>query len=124
MVLRLALIYYLLDRWTDATKSNAIAKDHLEAALAVWRYCEQSAQQLFGGKGGDVFADKLLQLLNDGPKTRTELNKHLSPKQKEAVVDTLERMERAGQVRRRTVKQSGAGRPATQWEKVTDKVPG
>jgi hypothetical protein len=42
-VVRLALIYALLD------KSTHILKEHLDAALALWEYCEESARFIFGG---------------------------------------------------------------------------
>jgi hypothetical protein len=40
--LRLATLYALLD------KSNHIRVEHLEAAAALWQYCEDSAQAIFG----------------------------------------------------------------------------
>jgi hypothetical protein len=40
-VMRLACIYALLDQ------SAVVMRDHLDAALAVWRYCEASAQYIF-----------------------------------------------------------------------------
>ena len=42
-VIRLALLYALLDCSED------IRVEHLNAALAVWRYCEESARRIFGG---------------------------------------------------------------------------
>jgi hypothetical protein len=42
-VVRLSMMYALLD------KSTTICKPHLEAALAVWEYCRQSARLIFGG---------------------------------------------------------------------------
>jgi hypothetical protein len=56
-VMRLAVLYALLD------KSKAIDLPHLEAALAVWRYCEESAAHVFGGKTGNELADRLLVLI-------------------------------------------------------------
>src|SRR5262249_1356372 len=41
-IMKLALVYALLDR------ADAIRLPHLKAALAVWRYCEASAANLFG----------------------------------------------------------------------------
>ncbi|WP_337173812.1 bifunctional DNA primase/polymerase [Paludisphaera sp.] len=41
--LRLSLIYALMDG------TQIIGERHLRAALAVWRYCEDSARRLFGG---------------------------------------------------------------------------
>ena len=41
---------------------------HLEAALAVWRYCEASAYAIFGDLLGDPVADRLLdELCQAGP---------------------------------------------------------
>ena len=50
-VLRLALIYALLDC------SSVIKRSHLEAAHAVWRYCEASAQYIFGHAAGGPHRD-------------------------------------------------------------------
>ena len=56
-VLRLSMLYALLDG------SKLIGKDHLNAALAVWQYCEASARYIFGTASGDEDADTLLQAL-------------------------------------------------------------
>ena len=56
-VIRLAVLYALLDR------SVAIGADHLRAALAVWRYCEDSAAHVFGGRTGNDLADRLLSMI-------------------------------------------------------------
>jgi hypothetical protein len=40
---QLALIYAVLDG------AALIARPHLEAALEVWRYCDESAAYIFGG---------------------------------------------------------------------------
>jgi Protein of unknown function (DUF3987) len=52
--LRLSVAYALLDG------SPLIDVEHLEAALAVWRYCEDSARLVFGDATGDPIADRLL----------------------------------------------------------------
>ena len=56
-VVRLALIYALLD--------GAVQIDvpHLEAALAVWEYCEASAAFVFGSLLGDPVADEIMRAL-------------------------------------------------------------
>jgi len=46
-VIRLALIYALLDR------ARQIDVVHLDAALAVWRFCEASARHIFGDTQGN-----------------------------------------------------------------------
>lgn len=56
-VMRLACIYALLDC------SSVIRKDHLEAALALWQFCEDSARYIFGTATGDKLADKIYTAL-------------------------------------------------------------
>ena len=51
--IRLALVYALLDG------SDQIDLPHLEAALAVWEYCELSAVHIFGSAIGDPVADEI-----------------------------------------------------------------
>jgi hypothetical protein len=71
-VIRLALIYALLD------SRDAISPQHLEAAMAVWAYCEESALRIFGDCLGDPIADDILRALRqsgaDGV-TRTDISK-------------------------------------------------
>ncbi len=69
-VLRLALIYALLDQET------AIRPPHLLAALAVWTYCEESVLCIFGADLGDPDADAVLGQLQAVPRglTTTELH--------------------------------------------------
>ena len=52
--LRLSVAYAVLDG------SATITTAHLEAALAVWNYCEASALAIFGDALGDPIADRLL----------------------------------------------------------------
>jgi hypothetical protein len=69
-VMRLSAIYALLD------KSKLIRPEHHHAAMAVWRYCEQSAKWIFGTSTGDRNADKIVAALRharDGM-TKTEIN--------------------------------------------------
>jgi hypothetical protein len=72
---RLALIYALAD------EAQAIERVHLEAALEVWRYSEDSARALFGELVGDTVADSLLTFLRNagrGGMTRSELHNALN----------------------------------------------
>ncbi len=55
--LRLSVVYALLDG------SAMIDLPHLQAAYAVWRYCEASALEIFGDALGDEVADQLLEHL-------------------------------------------------------------
>lgn len=69
-VLRLSLIFALLD------KSNLIETPHLEAALAVWQYAEDSARYVFGDRLGDQTAERILAALKENQDSglrRTEI---------------------------------------------------
>jgi hypothetical protein len=55
--LRLSVAFALLDG------AQAIEEPHLEAAYAVWRYCEASARFIFGDVVGDEVADRLLEAI-------------------------------------------------------------
>jgi hypothetical protein len=58
-VIRLAVIYALLDA------SRLIRREHLRAALEVWRYCDDSAKHIFGTRIGDTTAERILAELHD-----------------------------------------------------------
>jgi hypothetical protein len=62
-VIRLSLIYALLDC------SAFIRRVHLEAALALWQYCEDSARYIFGDALGDKLADEILGALREAAET-------------------------------------------------------
>ena len=66
-VLRLSLIYALFDL------SSTIRREHLQAALAVWDYCERSIEHIFGRTSGDADRERILGALISGPLTITEL---------------------------------------------------
>jgi hypothetical protein len=54
---RLAMLYALLDG------KDEVEECHLQAALAVWEYCEASAAHIFGDSLGDPVADDILRAL-------------------------------------------------------------
>lgn len=60
-VLRLACVYALLDG------TCTVGDKHLEAAVALWEYCEASARLIFGESHGDPAADKLMAALRAAP---------------------------------------------------------
>jgi hypothetical protein len=68
-VMRLACLYACLDQ------SYVVKEEHLSAALALWSYCEQSVEYVFGDATGDEVADKILKALVNQPQglTRTEI---------------------------------------------------
>jgi hypothetical protein len=68
-VMRLACLYAALDG------TCIVTCDHLQAGLAVWRYCEASARYIFGNSTGDPVADRILTALQEkGEMTRTEIS--------------------------------------------------
>ncbi len=70
-VMRLACLYAVLDC------ACVIRIEHLRAALALWRYCEDSARYIFGEATGDRVADAIVAALREVGKlglTRTEIN--------------------------------------------------
>lgn len=54
LIMRIALIYAVMDG------ANAIGRNHLEAALEVWRYCVESVECIFSNRVGDAIAEKIL----------------------------------------------------------------
>lgn len=109
-VLRISLIYALLDGATE------IRREHLTAALEVWRYCEESARFIFGDALGDSTADFILQKLRTAPGgiTRTEINtlfqKHKASSEISRALDVLKRARRA-----RCEPEPTGGRPTERW---------
>ena len=113
---RLALVYAVLDC------SPVVIRDHLEGALEVWRYCEESATWIFGDATGDATADEILRTLRCSPDglTLTEVG------------DLFARHKRAGEIERslgvllaanlaRSEKHETAGRPITRWYALRSK---
>jgi hypothetical protein len=112
--LRIALIYAVLDC------SRQIRKEHLEAALEVWRYCEDSAKHIFGDALGDPTADTILGALrhNAGGLTRQEINALFGGNQKAAEIQrALLVLHNAGSARFER-EEKGRGRKPERWYAV------
>ena len=110
-VVRLAMIYALLD------EKAQIDEPHLRAALAVWEYCEASAQHVFGSSLGDPIADEILRALRSAGKdgmTRTQISglfqRNCSAGRIGAALDLLAQLNLAKKV----LKDTG-GRPSEAW---------
>lgn len=110
-VVRLAAIYAVMDL------SKTIQPRHLEAALALWRYSEQSARYIFGNSTGDPLADRILTALNEaGSKgmRRTQIRDLLNRnKDTRTIEQALLLLEHTGRARKE-VKDTG-GRPEERW---------
>lgn len=109
-VMRLAMIYALLDR------SECIRAEHLMAALAIWTYAEQSVGHVFGNCLGDPVADAIFAALRDRPDgmTRTEIRDLLYRHHKsDRITLALSLLQETGLARfERT---STGGRPVERW---------
>jgi hypothetical protein len=109
--MRLACLYAALDF------SPAVRRPHLEAALAVWRYCDRSAGYIFGDSLGDKDADKLLSALRSAPLglTRNQIRVDVFGRHKSAdeVARILGRLLEGRRVRSEALETGG--RPATVW---------
>ena len=110
--LRLSMVYALLDG------STLIRAEHLRAALALWRYAEQSARLIFGEASGDPLADEIFVALRRAGTTgltRTEISALFSRNrdagQIQRALAALSRLGRARVERSR----GGAGRPEERW---------
>jgi hypothetical protein len=109
-VVRLSCLYALLDR------SATIEAEHMLAALAIWRYCEDSARYIFGDALGDPVADAILAALRESPDgmTRTQLSdlfgRHKSTGRIEAAITALSERGLIG-----SRKQQTDGRSAEVW---------
>ena len=58
-VMRLACLYAARDQ------TCLVSPAHLEAALALWQYCEASVRYIFGERTGDPVADRILLALEE-----------------------------------------------------------
>lgn len=112
-VMRLACLYALLDC------SSTIKVVHLQAALALWDYAEESARLIFGEKLGDPTAERLLEAVrsaNEGL-TDKEINVKVFGRNKSA--DELRRVKfqllSLGLIKSETRQDTG-GRPETVWK--------
>ncbi len=109
-VVRLATVYALMDM------SHTIEIDHLKAALALWRYCEESVRYVFGNATGDKVADRIEEALlaSPGGLTRDEIRRLFDGhKSSEKIGQCLDLLQRAGRIS--SDKEATRGRPAERW---------
>ena len=105
-VLRLALLYALLDR------GDEVDVVHVEAALALWRYCWSTARWVYGFSLGDPVADELWKAMSVRPEgmTRTEIRDWFSRNKRRSEIDrALQLVQDAGLLRRLKETPTGGG---------------
>ena len=103
--LRLALVYALLDG------QERIDEPHLNAALAMWGYAQDSALYIFGDRSVDPLEEKLLEILKQGPLSATDLSAAFSRNiPKERLQPLLQQLEAQQRISIRKEK-NGKGRP-------------
>jgi hypothetical protein len=109
-VMRLALLYALLDR------SATIGAPHLLASLALWDYAERSVYYVFGDGLGDPVADEILRLLRSSPNglTRNELRDFFNRNQSSNRIGQALGLLLQHRLARREQQETG-GRPAERW---------
>ena len=111
-VLRLSAIFALLDCLTT------ISVDHHRAALALWNYCERSAQWIFSTATGDRSADRILvalRLASATGMTKTEVSERVFNRNisSSALSDALQILRRSGQATFH--KKATGGAPCERW---------
>lgn len=96
--------------------SRTIEREHLEAALALWQYAEDSARYIFGDATGDKVADKIVAALKEEPEglARTDIIHLFKRNVKQDRIDqALTVLQTLGLVR--CEQEETGGRPAERW---------
>jgi hypothetical protein len=118
-VLRLSCIYALLDC------SNKISSAHHRAALALWNYCDRSAQWIFSTSTGDPRADKILfalRIAGATGMTKTEISERVFYRNvsSDALSDALRILHKSGHAK--FVKEITSGAPCERWIAVSKRT--
>jgi hypothetical protein len=114
-VRRIAAIYALMD------ERDEVRTQHLHAALAVWKFCFESAKYIFGRRSPIGLDDKLRRVLREARAgmTRTEisaaLNHHFAGSE---IGSSLERLQEEGFATPK--KEATKGRTAERWFAVSN----
>jgi hypothetical protein len=112
-VLRLSALYAALDC------SSIILLPHLQAALALWDYCYDSAANLFGTCTGDSVADRILEALvaAENGLTRKQIRDLFHGHVSSGSIDqALEKLSSVGVATSRFL--PGSRRPTTLWSAI------
>lgn len=109
-VMRLACLYALLDG------THLVRVEHLRAAIALWRYVEESSRFTLGDTLGDPIADALLREIRANPEgmTRTEIRDNFSGHRGPEVARALASLSAQGLIHQE--KEGGTrGRATERW---------
>ncbi len=107
---RLASVYALLN------KSTEIKPEHLQAALALWDYCESSVKYIFQDLTGNPLANLIYEALLNTPRgmSRTDIYIYFQKHRTSAEInESLELLESLGRVKKEEEKTEG--RTKTVW---------
>jgi len=113
-MLRLSMLYALLDGVAQ------IAAPHIQAAHALWQYCEASAAYIFSDTSGDHVADTLiheLELIRPNGMSRRDIIRDIFGGHTRAyeIIQALRKLELAGKARCQRQQANGPGRPREIW---------
>jgi hypothetical protein len=114
-VCRLALFYAVTDL------SDKIKPVHLKAAMALWKYCEDSATFIWGDSFGDPVADDLLTALRNNPagmKTTEMFEAFGRNINAFKLHKALSLLEKHGKVKKSEKRSGKAGRPIEIWKAI------
>jgi hypothetical protein len=113
-ILRLAGVFSLL------AISHEVQPEHLDAAMAVWKYCRESAAVIFGAGQRGSLEDQIFTLLQDSATgmNRTEISEAFdNHKSSESISQALTKLENQGRAKR--IVKPTKGRPAEVWCSVS-----
>lgn len=113
-VIRLAMIISLLDG------SSVIRGEDMLRSLDCWRYCDESARFIFGDREPDQKANKILDFLENGERTSTQITNELFQKNAIGVSTTLEQLQSVGKITFR-IEKTGK-KPITWWQLATGRA--
>jgi hypothetical protein len=112
-VLRLAMLYTVLDN------STLITDKHIEAAVAFWDYCADSARWTFNHTTGNGLADDILWGLRHSPEglTKTEISERIGARNYDStqLSRALAALRQAKLADFKIENPPGKGRPAERW---------
>jgi hypothetical protein len=108
---RIAAIYALMDEFEQ------VCIQHLKAALEVWRYCQESAEFIFGRRRSTTIEDEIVELLRGAKKggvSRTDISAAFSRHRNSYDISVaLERLKNLGWAKSQKMKTDG--RSTERW---------